>query len=99
MTYLAIARAAFDGTRKTRKVPTGGENESARGYEINELNEKRSRGPVEASTPPAGWEGVAPADCGAPPACRTLGPCAHFTEHGQCWAERTEDDHGLYRAG
>jgi hypothetical protein len=30
---------------------------------------------------------AAPAGCGSPAACKTLGPCPHFTKHGQCWAE------------
>jgi hypothetical protein len=43
------------------------------------------RGLVEASTPPQGWGGVAPASCGVPHACCVLGPCPHFNEHGRCW--------------
>jgi hypothetical protein len=43
------------------------------------------RGPVEASTRPEGWGGVAPAGCGVPHACCVLGPCPHFNEQGRCW--------------
>ena len=43
------------------------------------------RGPVEASRPPDNWEGIAPAGCDAPIACRILGPCRHFIDHGRCW--------------
>jgi hypothetical protein len=45
------------------------------------------RGPVEASKPPAGWCGIAPAGCGVPKVCRVLGPCQHFTESGRCWKD------------
>jgi hypothetical protein len=45
------------------------------------------RGPVEACQPLAGWTGIAPAGCGAPIACRVLGPCRHLSEHGRCWKD------------
>ena len=45
------------------------------------------RGPVKATTPPADWQGIAPAGCGVPHVCRALGPCPHFTERGHCWEE------------
>jgi hypothetical protein len=47
----------------------------------------RARQPVEASHAPAGWTGIAPAGCGAPVACRALGPCQLFTETGRCWKD------------
>jgi hypothetical protein len=107
MTYLTIARAAFDETRKTRKVRTDEGNESASGYEINEKNEKSPdvqakgattgfvphpvlssirvyRGSVEASTPPAGWNGVVPTDCGKRAICAKLGPCPGWGSTGAC---------------
>lgn len=33
------------------------------------------RGEVEASTPPAGWDGSLPDGCRWPQLCQTLGPC------------------------
>jgi hypothetical protein len=107
MTYLTIARAAFDETRKTRKVQANEGNNSASGYEINEINEKSPdvheegalpglvphpvlsglrvyRGDVEATRSPNGWQGVAPADCGVPAACRTLGTCPGWGRNGTC---------------
>ncbi len=42
------------------------------------------RGDVEATRSPDGWQGVAPADCGVPAACRTLGPCPGWGRNGAC---------------
>jgi hypothetical protein len=42
------------------------------------------RGSVEASTPPAGWNGVIPADCGRAPFCTKLGPCPARRQSGSC---------------
>ena len=46
------------------------------------------QGPVEATVPPASWDGHVPEGCGAPPSCRVLGPCHYVTQHGRCWAEK-----------
>jgi len=46
-----------------------------------------NRGPVQASKPPADWDGSVPAGCGVLLCCRMLGPCQHFAQHGHCWAE------------
>jgi len=43
------------------------------------------RGPVEETPLLAG--AAAPDHCGSPNACRVLGPCPHFSEHGRCWAQ------------
>jgi hypothetical protein len=91
------AETPSDATDKTDKSPSVGfvsasERDLLRANSIPGLDPALRwvhvyRGPVKASTPPAGWEGVAPAGCGVPNACRALGPCPHFTAHGCCWAE------------
>lgn len=65
-------------------------------YEINERNEKSpqrlkglvwmhvSREDVEASKPPADWDGVVPDECRWPGLCQTLGPCPHHLSHESC---------------
>jgi hypothetical protein len=45
------------------------------------------RGPVASSIPPDDWSGVVPAGCGVPHACKELGPCPHYAQHGYCWKE------------
>jgi hypothetical protein len=42
------------------------------------------RGSVEASTPPAGWNGVVPTDCGKRGICAKLGPCPGSGSTGAC---------------
>jgi hypothetical protein len=80
MTYLDIVRAARLACEKSEI------SEKSRAVSASGVH----RGPVEASPPPAGWDGIAPAGCGALIACRTLGPCRHFTETGRCWKEAGE---------
>jgi hypothetical protein len=42
------------------------------------------RGEVEASKPPAGWDGTLPSACAWPQLCHTLGPCPRHLAKGAC---------------
>jgi hypothetical protein len=57
------------------------DDEAAGGQEENPNNPNNQKGHRQEANE------AAPAGCGSPSACKTLGPCPHFTKHGQCWAE------------
>ena len=89
----------YEINEKNEKSPQPGADQvapPASGYEINERNEISlprfeelvwvhvSREEVEASRPPADWDGVVPDGCRWPGLCQTLGPCPHHLSHASC---------------
>jgi putative DNA primase/helicase len=61
-----------------RRAPHGGPATSSPNGKAHEEE------PIEASAPPADWDGQIPVDCGQPKVCQVLGPCAASLQTGGC---------------
>lgn len=94
--YLRLARTAVvpnEINEKDEESPRPSPLIAVSPYEINEKSLSDltdlvwmhvSREEVEASKPPADWDGVVPDGCRWPGLCRTLGPCPHHLSRASC---------------
>jgi hypothetical protein len=90
MSYLDIARGvtlSYERNERNEKSP-GLSEVSARSVPDPSSSEVLwvhvSREEVEASAPPAGWDGTLPVACRWADLCQVLGPCPHHLNQIAC---------------